>query len=69
MAATIFAGVHRDSDHEGDTVSNMHLRAVLLPSFVDRISSQEVKFELRRWLPHKSDNENSIRATAALMDP
>jgi hypothetical protein len=48
-------------------ISNMHLRASLCPSLVDKISSQEVKFERRRWFRHKSDDANSIRTTAAII--
>lgn len=56
-----------NSNHEWVAISNIHLRAVLFPSSVDTISSQEAKFERRRWSRHGSDDANSIRMTAAIM--
>jgi len=46
----------------------MQLRAALLPSSVDKISSQEIKFERRRWFRHKSDDANPIRMTAVTLE-
>ena len=67
MAATIFSGVRRSSVHRRVATRNMHVRAFFVPSSMDMISSQEVKFERRRWLCHKLDDTNSIRIIVAFM--